>query len=258
MKYLLPFAALTILTGCNSSNSSPETPLPQTPPPAHLPGDLIPDRPHPDAGEPGHLPGDLIPDRLPITWYQEVANRFGMTTEALDHVCRYQGTHPQMDIHVSCNWQNEELTIVYFVSRSLSEPEYFYDHAFTWVVSDEHIANGKLWPGINHKAVGLDSEKVSIAPDGVMYSVGYDCIENNCTNIQHTLNIQSNGNHVTSDGTPYYGISDFNIDTYRKSERFYVHLDFDIEGEDSHRNTLHLLDDFPGLVYKVLAPAFGY
>ncbi|GAL25366.1 hypothetical protein JCM19239_6286 [Vibrio variabilis] len=258
MKYLIPLASLAILVGCNSSNDNSDSELPQSLPPTHLPGDLVPERPHPDAGEPGHLPGDLVPDRLPIAWYEEVSARFGMTVESLDAVCRYKGEHPQMDIHVSCNWANDELTIIYFASRGIGEREYFYDHAFNWIVSDEQIVNGKLWPGVNHNAVGLEDNEVHIEPDGARYNIGYGCDQGTCDGIVHTLNIHSNNNHVISDGTPFYGMSDFDISTYQQSEKFFFNIDFTLENGDVHTNTLHLLDDFPSLIYDVLAPAFGY
>ncbi|MEZ8968745.1 hypothetical protein BCT04_16310 [Vibrio breoganii] len=256
MKHLLPIALVTFLIGCNSSSNDNAS---QQLPPSHLPDVTAPERPNPGAGEPGHLPGDLIPDRLPIDWYIEASARYGMAVEDLDAVCRYTGEHPQMAIHVSCVWENEELTIVHFVSRHTSELEMLYEHAFIWVINDKQIDNGYIWPMVNHNAVGLADKHLSTQGDSVSFNIATHCANDECINIKHTLTHQLDGHQILSNSIPYDLVTDFDMDTYKDSERFYFRADFtDLNTGAKHNNTLHLLDDFPALMYKVLAPAFGY
>ncbi|MCL9775268.1 hypothetical protein [Vibrio methylphosphonaticus] len=258
MKYIIPALAILTLSGCNSSTND-TTVSPQTPPATHLPQGDTPERPHPDAGLPGHLPGDLVPDRLPITWYPEASKRYGMSIEALDAVCRYKGEHPQMDIHISCQWEQEQLTIVYFTSRGEIEPSYFYDHAFIWVVNDDQISQGNIWPAINHNAVGLEGRTLIVAPDAARFNIALQCENEKCKNITHMLNSEANQTRILSDGTPYYGSTDFSMNIYKQSETFYFHASYqELDTNVVHTNTLHLLDDFPALMHEVLAPAFGY
>ena len=259
MKYIFALLPLVLLAGCNSSSSETEV-APQSPP-VHLPEGSEPDRPHPDIGDPGHLPGDLTPDRLPIAWFNEVSARFGMSLESLGAVCRYQGDYPQINIHVSCQWDGEELTIVYYVSRGIVDPDYFYEHAFIWVVSDEKIGLGEIWPAINHDAIGHSNRNIDIAEDAASFNIRYQCedADKKCRSLVHTLNISTDHTKVLSDGTHYYGNTDFDMDVYKNSERFYFRVDItDLDTGYTYNNTLHLLDDFPPLMYDVLAPAFGY
>lgn len=256
MKRLFPLFLTLALIGCNSSSSDNAS---QQLPPVHLPEGSVPDRPHPDVDDPSHLPQDMVPDRLPIDWYIEASTRYGMTIEDLDAVCRYHGEYPQMSIHVSCNWEDEELTIVYFVSRTESEPELLYDHAFIWVVNDKQINKGHIWPMINHNAVGLADKEVTLDAEGATFNISYDCKDNSCQFIRHVLLARGDTPHVRSDGSPLFGTTDFDMAAYENSERFFFRATFrNRDGSQLYNNTLHLLDDFPGKMHKVLAPAFGY
>ncbi|GEA61250.1 hypothetical protein [Vibrio comitans] len=254
MKHFISIVLLMALAGCNSSSNDNAS---QQIPPAHLPEGTVPERP--SAGIPDHLPGDLVPDRLPIDWYHEASSRYGMNVEDLDAVCRYSTTHPQVTTHVSCDWKNDELTIVYFASRHTSEPEMLFDHAFIWVINDVRINYGLIWPMVNHKAVGLEGQSLSTKYDDVSFNIRTQCSSSECTQIDHVLTHLSNDNHVLSNGIPYNHTSDFVMETYKQSEKFYFHARFnDLNTGEVYRNTLHLGDDFPALIHDVLAPAFGY
>ncbi|GEM81252.1 hypothetical protein [Vibrio superstes] len=256
MKHLISILVLITLVGCNSSSDDNTS---QQLPPSHLPEGTVPDRPSPDAGNPGHLPGDFIPDRLPIDWYNEASARYGMSVENLDAVCRYTTSHPQINTHVSCDWRNEELTIVYFASRYNSEPELLFDHSFIWVINDTRINHGLIWPMTNHKAVGLEGQNLSVKYDAVSLNIRTQCSASDCTLINHVLTHTSDNNHVLSNGIPYNHTTDFDMQTYKQSERFYYRTNFvDLDTGESYNNTLHLEDDFPALMHEVLAPAFGY
>ncbi|CAM3104178.1 hypothetical protein [Vibrio rarus] len=256
MKYLVSLMLLVSLVGCNSSSSDNGS---QSIPPAHLPDGTVPDRPSPDVGEPGHLPGDLHPDRLPIEWYAEASARYGMSIEDLDAVCRYSAHQQQVAIHVSCVWDNEQLTIVYFASRHTSEPEFLYDHSFIWVIDDTRIDHGIIWPMTNHQASGLAGKSLHVAYDDVSFNIRTQCTEGDCTVINHVLTHTADNHHVISNGIPYNHTTDFVMSTYKESERFYYRANFnDRNTGETFNNTLHLQDDFPSLMHAVLAPAFGY
>lgn len=254
MKRLAPLFLALAIVGCNSSDSQNAS---QQLPPVHLPGDMIPDRPSPE--DPAHLPEDLIPDRDPYHWYFEASARYGMTVEDLDAVCRYEGEeHPQMFTHVSCNWQNDELNVVYFISRGQSEPEMLYEHAFIWVINDKQINNGRIWPMINHNAIGLADQDVTLDAEGATINISYDCKDYTCQYINHVLLARGDTPHVRSDGRPLFGSTDFDMDAYKNAERFFFNATFRLPGGSLHTNTLYLFDDFPAKIHKVLAPAFGY
>ncbi|OEF83987.1 hypothetical protein [Vibrio breoganii] len=256
MKHLLPMALIAFLIGCNSSSNDNAS---QQLPPSHLPESSVPERPTPDIDFPQHLPGDMVPDRLPIDWYEEASSRYGMTVEALDAVCRYSEQHPQLAIHISCVWDKEQLTIVYFISRYNSEPELLFDHSFIWVINDTRIDHGLIWPMTNHTATGLEGRKLQVKYDDVSFNIRANCDTGECTFVNHILTHLTEDNQILSNGIPYNHTTDFVISTYKDSERFYYRANFiDRDSGETFNNTLHLHDDFPGLMYEVLAPAFGY
>ncbi|GEA52767.1 hypothetical protein VIN01S_35710 [Vibrio inusitatus NBRC 102082] len=256
MKRLLSILLFTSLVGCNSSSNDNAS---QQIPPTHLPESSVPERPTPDVDYPEHLPGDMVPDRLPIDWYGEASSRYGMTIEDLDAVCRYNNFHPQLAIHISCLWDNEQLTIIYYVSRHTSEPELLFEHSFIWVINDARIDHGLIWPMTNHTATGLEGRNLRVSYDDVSLNIRTGCEAGECTIINHVLTHLTEDNRILSNGIPYNYTTDFVMDSYQESERFYYRANFtDRENGETFNNTLHLHDDFPRLMHKVLAPAFGY
>ncbi|AJR05672.1 hypothetical protein C9J03_00765 [Photobacterium gaetbulicola] len=269
MKKLFAVLAVALLAGCNSSSDSTDDKT--LPPATHLPEIEVPERPQPQL-PPEHLPGDdTSPDRpTPDNWYQEVSDRFGMTVAALHKACSFEGEHLQYEVFTGCSWQNETLTVTYYVAKNTGDSDpgdssSNFEHNFTWVVNDANIDAGKIWPQANHLATGLDGKEMHIEYGKIWYSLSF-CDNGLCTEdgeynyIEHPLSHISDNNHVFSDGTPLDGgESDFVIDSYRTAERLFFIVHF----TDNHTNYVYkrplMMDTaYPAIIYDVLAPAFGY
>ncbi|MBY5947716.1 hypothetical protein [Photobacterium rosenbergii] len=269
MKKLSAVLAVALLAGCNSSSNSTDDKT--MPPTTHLPEIEVPSKPQPQL-PPSHLPdGDISPDRpMPDNWYQEVSERFGMTVAALHTACSFEGEHLQYEVYSGCDWQNDTLTITYYVAKNTGDNDpgdssTNFEHNFTWVVNDTNIAAGKIWPQANHVSTGLEGKDLRIEHGDVFYSLNF-CQAETCVDegddqrIIHPLAIISDNNHVYSDGSPLDGgNSDFVMDSYRTVQRlFFIAYFTDNDTGFVHQQPIQMDESYPAIIYDVLSPAFGY
>ncbi|MBC7004773.1 hypothetical protein BIZ37_19610 [Photobacterium sp. BZF1] len=266
MKKLSAILAVALLAGCNSSSNSTDDKT--VPPATHLPEIEVPEKPVPEV--PDHLP-EFGPDRPhPDNWYPEVSERFGMTIAALHKACNFEGEHPQYEVFTGCNWENETLTITYYAAKMTADSEpgdssTDFEHNFTWVVNDDTIAAGKIWPQANHVATGLEGKELHIEYGNVSYGLNMcnldTCVEDSdFDTIKHPLAVISDNNHVFSDGSPLDGgNSDFVMDSYRTVERLFFVAHFTDNSDGFvYQRPLMMDTAYPAIIYDVLAPSFGY
>ncbi|MGF1700877.1 hypothetical protein L4D09_11225 [Photobacterium makurazakiensis] len=268
MKKISTFIMIALLAGCNSSSNNTDDKT--LPPSTHLPEIEVPEKPQPQL-PPAHLPdGDMSPDRpMPDTWYPEASARYGMSIASLHQACSFEGNHPQISVTTACYWQNETLTITYNAVKETADDDpghssTDFKHQFKWVIDQNHIDAGRIWPQSSHLATGLAGSDTYVKYGDTWYSLGFcqteSCQEDEFDFIVHPLNIIVNDNHIGSDGTPLDGgNTEFSMDSYKNTERLFFVVNFTHSNSGKEEDSFLMMEpSYPAIIYDVLSPAFGY